>query len=342
MMSVNWPDIHGLLVSERDEYTPANKSGRAIRKASLEENHERWYRGVVQGYSEMVPNRTVSGNKQLFTTLYDSWISNHARKSDFVVGAYAPGKEAKSDWSHKRYDNGEFDCNHNDVLPTILLDGEAFDKPLTFEEIFDSLAKLANMDRDAAFILRHILLRMAFCIDHKIIDNGDIRWKPPLGVMRVLYEKVPEIKVNFTSYPTEVFLHLVEVLAVNEDSKAYTLGRDKFSGAGRPNTVMTLAHILSFILDDVSIGILGGKFASNPPGLAPISKWQIWEISPLFDSQFDISLISKYISCIDKVPRNKKPDSEYIFCESERCYLRRNKGQIWVHEEEELEWEWDF
>ena len=341
-MSLDWKEIHNLLLSERSQYSPTDKHGKKIREISLKENHNLWHRGIINGYSEKVPNRRKSKNKQLFTLLYDNWTSNDARNSDFVVGVLAPGKEAKSNWSHKRYDTGEYDCNHNDVLPVILLGHEVFDKPLTFEEIFDALAKLADVDKSTAFILRHILLRMAFCVDHKVLENGNVRWEPPLEIMQIIYEKIPEIKVNSINYPIEVFLHLVEVLAINEDSKAYTLGRDKFAGAGRPNTVMTLAHILCFILDDVSIGTLAGKFASQPSGLAPISMWQIWEMSPLFDSNFDISLISDYVNCIDKVPRNKKQNSEHLFYRSKRCYLRRNKGEMWLHQEEELEWKWDL
>mgnify|MGYP003313153636 CR=1 FL=1 len=133
--------------------------------------------------------------------MYDNWTSNDARNSDFVVGVLAPGKEAKSNWSHKRYDTGEYDCNHNDVLPVILLGHEVFDKPLTFEEIFDALAKLADVDKSTAFILRHILLRMAFCVDHKVLENGNVRWEPPLEIMQIIYEKIPEIKEVFSILP---------------------------------------------------------------------------------------------------------------------------------------------
>ena len=38
-MSLDWKEIHNLLLSERSQYSPANKHGKKIREISLKENH---------------------------------------------------------------------------------------------------------------------------------------------------------------------------------------------------------------------------------------------------------------------------------------------------------------
>ncbi len=227
---INWERVHEMLITDLDTLSAANKSCIEMKRLSLEENHYRWERGTLVGFSEKIPNRNPDVKEKIFTPLYSEWISYDCKDKNYVVGVLSPGKEAHSDWKHNRYDkSGESSCNHNDVLPTILLDGKVAFKPLTFEEIFDGFARMVHNDKLAAFILRHILLRMAFCIDHEL-DGGNVRWKPPQEIMDIIYQRIPVILINDEwSFPTEIFLHLIEVLAINEDSKVFTLGNDSKS-----------------------------------------------------------------------------------------------------------------
>ena len=126
-------------------------------------------------------------------------------------------------------------------------------------------------------LLACLFYRAAFMLDHEELEPGCWRYSPPDNVLNEIESSVPEM----AGFPTRVFLHLVEMIALNEDVKYRTLGKNIQSGTGRTNNLSTCAHIRAYLLGRVSLVELLGAFARQPPGVAPLTQTAARELFPM-------------------------------------------------------------
>jgi hypothetical protein len=200
----------------------------------------------------------------------DRRITSLYRFGEYSIVIAKPGKEAHPTYKGCRhYITGEKTNNPNDMLPHILKSGKKFDKDLTFEEVFTRIEHLMHADLLGLELIGSLLFRAAFMLDHSKNHNGNWRYTPPNNVIKILEDEVPFI----SELPTHIFLHLLEVLSLNEDVKMYTLGYDDFKrDYGRINTLLTFAHLIAVFLNRRSISKFAGSLARPPSGIAPLPK----------------------------------------------------------------------
>jgi hypothetical protein len=96
-------------------------------------------------------------------------------------------------------------------------------------------------------------------------------------VMNAIAERIPEIH----GLPSDVWLHMVVALSLNENVKYDTLGYDIKQGYGGQNTLLTCAHIVAVFLDRASLARFAGQFARPPRGVSPLPKTKGPEYFPM-------------------------------------------------------------
>lgn len=162
---------------------------------------------------------TVSA--QVYTEIYR--IGLHS------VGVRKPGKEAERP-----------NPNVHDMLPAVAVGGADSGLLPTFQDIFLALENVVAVDHEAAEVLAALLFRQAFMLDHHPDVNGHIRLRLP-GSFALFEQRIPTIQ----GLPSRVYIHFLDVLALNEDVK-YLPGRvGAARNAGRTNCLMTCAHVLA-------------------------------------------------------------------------------------------------
>jgi hypothetical protein len=180
-----------------------------------------------------------------------------------------PGKEAAPDYPKR---------NENDMLPSVILNGQRLRITPSFTDIFNELQVLglAKRGADALELIAALMVRGAFMVDHKEVREGQWRYSPSSEVLDWITEHV----ASMGGIPPAVYIHLVDSVAWNEDVKYYTLGYDISQGYGRRNNLLTCAHIAAVFLGKASIGAFGGAMASRR-GIAPLSQKRCKELFPL-------------------------------------------------------------
>jgi hypothetical protein len=160
---------------------------------------------------------------------------------DYEIRLGKPGKEVFE--NNLRRKDGSRGNNGNDMAPTIFCHGTIIEKPGTFEEIFIKFLDYYG-DEQSLQILGSLLFRCAYLLDHKENPQGHWRFYPPIDVIATVTNTG-----KFTSpEPLMVFLHYLEIIALNEDVKYHTLGYDIKTGIGRPNNLLTYAHIIALLI----------------------------------------------------------------------------------------------
>ena len=191
-------------------------------------------------------------DEQIFTRLISV--------SGYDVGVRKPGKEAE--WDPPRQ-------NPNDMLPTIRKDGMVIEYAPGFTAIFEVLQDLGVGRNNLALeLIGCLLFRSAYMLDHEEMEPGCWRYAPPPTVVTEIERWTP----SAANLPIQVFLHLIEALALNEDVKYDTLGYDIQKGVGRRNNLSTCAHIVAVFLGRASLVRFAGTLARPPSGVAPMSR----------------------------------------------------------------------
>lgn len=192
---------------------------------------------------------------------------------EYVVAVGKPGKEAAPDYKGNRnYITNKKTNNPNDMNPHIIVSGERIEKNLTFGDMFESIEKLMRSDMFGLELLGMVLFRAAFMLDHKKNDAGNWRFLPAEEIMEMLEERIPMV----SGIPVRVFVYFLDVLALNEDVKVYTLGYvDLKHDYGRSNTLLTFAHLIAVLLNRRSLAKFAGAFARPPIGMAALPKTKI-------------------------------------------------------------------
>lgn len=197
-------------------------------------------------------------------------------RDEYIVRLSKPGKEAAPDYSGSRYKNGGLGNNPNDMRPEITIDGKLLEENATFTDIFEELQKIHLKSIDGIRLVACLLGRSAYMVDHEEIEPGIWRYLPPKEAIERLMGLIP---VAY-GVPIDIFLYYLEALALNEDTKYFTLGYDITKDTGRRNNLLTCVHIIAVMLGEASIAKFAGSFASLPRGISAISFKKMLEVFP--------------------------------------------------------------
>jgi len=187
-----------------------------------------------------------------------------------VVGK--PGKEAAEDYKGKLGDN------YNDMTPMLLVDGKKHHNGFGFDDIFELLFQISKENELALELIGCILLRAAYMMDHEKDGSGGLRLKLPEKIMSIICHDIKEID----GISIEALLYILDAIALNEDVKYYTLGRnDEFKdGVGRRNNLLTYCHLIGVLLERTSFTKFIGSFARLPVGVAPLTQKETFNVFP--------------------------------------------------------------
>lgn len=196
----------------------------------------------------------------------------HVFWSDYghEVGVGKPGKETE----RKR-------PNPYDMWPFIRKGGIFEEKNASFGDIFRELEHMSNKSMYSLELLGCLLARSALMLDHSIVDNKVVY--TPNKV--VLDEILKDISSMF-NVPLVVFLQYLEMIALNEDVKYQknlnTKGKPYSKSAGRPNNLLTCAHLIAVLLKKTSMVGFAYGFAQQR-GVSAIKVAQLSSCFPLLE-----------------------------------------------------------
>lgn len=212
--------------------------------------------------------RGKSVDEKVSTTVFSKGL--------YIVRLSKPGKEAANNYNRCKYKDGHVGNNPNDMRPEILYDGKLLENNATFRDIFRVIEIIKRANESGLELMGCLLSRSAFMADHKEISPGKWRYDPPIELMDRLTKSIP----SMYGVPAEVFMHYLNALALNEDTKYYTLGHDITKDTGRKNNLLTCVNLIGVFLDKVSIVDFAGSFSRPPTGISAISMKKMWEIFP--------------------------------------------------------------
>lgn len=213
---------------------------------------------------EALVNEAISweGNTQKGKLIYhDLWESSNKR---FKVSLGKYGKEYYL--NTVQWKNGNKGNNPNDMKPTVYIDGNEYIFDGSFDHVFHYFQEVYKYNEKALEILGCLMCRNAFLVDH-ISVNGHFTYVPPTEAILYLQNTLPPIE----GIEIETYLHYLDAIAWNEDTKYYTLGYDIHSGIGRKNNMLTYAHIIAVLLGKASLAKLCSSFSRPPIGVSAIS-----------------------------------------------------------------------
>ena len=106
-------------------------------------------------------------------------------------------------------------------------------------------------------------------LDH--VKNKEYKWRyaPPKISLAILKKRLPKIE----GIPIDVYLYFLDILALNEDVKMYTMGHENAEGDyGRINTLLTFANLVAVLLNRRSLAKFFFAFAYPPFNRSPLPK----------------------------------------------------------------------
>jgi len=206
----------------------------------------------------------------------DNKISTIIFKSaEYEVRLSKPGKEAGPEYDRAHYQDGHYGNNPNDMRPEITYKNALIEKNATFTDIFVELQKIHLQSIEGIRILACLLARSAYMADHVEITPGIWRYQPPKDAIERLTSLIPDAY----EVPIEIFLHYLEALALNEDTKYHTLGYDIKKGIGRKNNLLTCVHVIAVLLGEASLAKFAGQFARGS-GISALPLIRLVEMFP--------------------------------------------------------------
>ena len=238
------------------------KSAKALRFKSIEE-------------AVLLPGGT-SRNEMLYHVLWSG--------QGYEVGVGKPGKETE----RKR-------PNPYDMWPFIRGNNAFEEKSASFGDIFHELEHMSNKSRYSLELLGCLLARSALMLDHTIINNKVV-YSPSEVVLNEISKDIPAM----FNVPLAVFLQYLEMVALNEDVKYQknlnTKGKPYGKSAGRPNNLLTCAHLIAVLLGKASIVDFAYGFAQQR-GVSAIKIAQLPSCFPLLEiDKVEAKAISKEIT----------------------------------------------
>jgi len=204
-------------------------------------------------------------NTKEYTTLYTI--------GDYSMKVGKPGKEF--DNVNIKYKDGHKASNANDMTPTIFKKNERIERAGSFQAIFHKFVEFSS-DKEALKMLGCIFVRNSMALDHTQDKKGNWRYQPSVEIVN----KIERRLAKKLDEPLMVFLHYLELIALNEDTKYYTLGYDITGPTGRKNNMLTYANIIHIFLERDSLSevdfllkfmTFSGGLVRPPVGLNPLS-----------------------------------------------------------------------
>lgn len=203
------------------------------------------------------------GNSVKEKLYYSLWNGD-----DYEVGVGKPGKEAERK-----------NPNVNDMWPYVKKGDVFYDNSASFTNIFTELEYMANKSRYSLELLGCLLSRSAFMLDHKLAD-GRVMYVPPILIIEEIAKEIP----SMFKMPLYVFLQYLDAIALNEDVKYQrrlnSNGKAYTKTAGRPNNLLTCAHLIAVLLGRTSIVKFASGFAQQR-GVSAISTKQLIGCFPM-------------------------------------------------------------
>ena len=194
-----------------------------------------------------------SGNSletKVYTTIW--------RDSEYFVKLGKPGKEVfrKLKVDEKGWAIGKL--NTNDMTPTMYRGNQIIEKPASFTEIFAELIRLNETNKESLELLGCLFFRSAFLLDH-IKRGNNWCYEPSEEVINKIESDVGTI----AGLPVRLFLHFLDALAWNEDTKYFTTmdAKKLMDGVGRINNLLTCVHLITCLLGKTDLASFLGKFA---------------------------------------------------------------------------------
>ncbi len=201
----------------------------------------------------------------------------------YEVGVGKPGKETE----RKK-------PNIYDMWPFIRKDGVFDEKSASFGDIFHELEHMSNKSKYSLELLGCLLARSALMLDHKIEDDRVV-YVPSEVVLEEIKQDIPLM----FNVPLEVFLQYLEMIALNEDVKYQknlnAKGKAYSKSAGRPNNLLTCAHLIAVLLGRAGIVDFAYGFAQQR-GVSAIKVSQLPSCFPMLEiDKTEAKTISKEI-----------------------------------------------
>lgn len=188
----------------------------------------------------------------------------------YEVGVGKPGKETERK-----------NLNVNDMWPYIKKDGVFDERSASFSAIFLELEHMGNKSRYSLELLGCLLARSAFMLDHEIV-NDVVVYNPPKSIVTEISKEISQM----FGVPLMIFLQYLETIALNEDVKYQTRlnsnGKAYSKSAGRPNNLLTCAHLIAVLLGRASIVKFASGFAQQR-GVSAISTKQLIGCFPMLE-----------------------------------------------------------
>ncbi len=205
----------------------------------------------------------VAGPSRDQKNFYDLWEG-----SGYVVGVGKPGKESARSVPKP-----------HDMWPFIRK-GEKFEeKSASFKDIFLELEHMGNESQHALELLGCLLVRSALMLDHEI-ENDAVVYRPPKEVLEEIAQFIP----SMFNVPLEVFLQYIDTIALNEDVKYQrnlnSKGLKYGITAGRPNNLLTCAHLVAVLLNRSGIVEFAYRF-SQLRGVSPLNEKELTTCFPM-------------------------------------------------------------
>lgn len=208
--------------------------------------------------------KQLPGNTTGLQNIITSWIWSSA-DGVYKVGFGKMGKEYYS--SSIRWQNGTQGNNPSDMRPTISKNEQILDFDGSFDHVFSFFQQVQKVaGDDILVILGELMFRNAYLLDHTLV-SGDYYYNPNSSVVSKIVGAFPE----YDGISTEAYLHYIDAIAQNEDTKYSTLGYDVSAGTGRINNMLTYAHIIAVLLGKAPLSKLCASFSRPPVGVSPIT-----------------------------------------------------------------------
>lgn len=172
-------------------------------------------------------------------------------ENTYEVGVGKPGKETVRKIP-----------NPHDMWPFIRKNGAFEEKSATFGDIFHELEHMSHKSPHSLELLGCLFARSAYMLDHEMKD-GKVVYNPPKEILEEITKDIPEM----FKVPLAVFLQYIDMIALNEDAKYQrnlnSKGKKYGTSAGRPNNLLTCAHLISVLLERSSIVDFAYGFAQQ-------------------------------------------------------------------------------
>lgn len=200
------------------------------------------------------------------------WTS---KDNEYSVGFGKYGKEYYSNMIRNK--DKEMGNNPNDMKPLVKKNGEIIDFDGSFDHVFNFFQQVQKNAGDLPLeVLGCLMIRNAYLLDHVLIGNKYM-YSPDESIISFITEKYPE----YDGISSEAYLHYIDAISQNEDTKYSTLGYEIKQGYGRTNNLLTYAHLIAVLLGRASLSKLCGAFSRPPIGVAPITSADMKSAFPL-------------------------------------------------------------